>query len=1372
MSVTSRKGLALFSFRLSDEFISQYKDREPDWGYRDAAGNAVGEITFLRTYSRKKEDGGKERWYEVCERVVNGMYSIQKDHCKTNRLPWNDHKAQASAQEAYDRLFQFKWMPPGRGLWMMGSPLVNRDRNSAALQNPLHEDTRLMTRTGWQRLGDLEGQDIEVLTSTHLYARDHQLADNKTSKWAKATVSFIEEQPSVRITYKDTVGEVHEVVASRNHRWFVCRGDVGQKGWKRITSEELQEGDILPSVKPPMNYKASLSGQQHGFFFGDGSRTDGEFQQFGSSAAVMISMFGSQNLTFADRHVRIGQCPAAWAFLPEGRYREDKRYVLGFLQGYFAADGCVDGNGGMSISSARPEELAAVRELFLDLGIEVSRPRLVSTASNLKEERELWQMRINRWDVTASFFLKDEHRERWVRRTYGKSRKNKYVHILSIEDAGMQRVLCATVPTYEQFVIEGFALTSNCGFVSTANMPKNDPAKPFAWLMEASMLGIGVGFDTKGAAKDFTIHVPSGAERSKGTILSQEIVIPDDREGWVESMRLLINSYLKPNQAPLTFDYSEIRPAGSPIKTFGGTAAGPEPLRKGHDMIRSLFEGRDGDTLTRRDIADIGNILGVVVVSGNVRRSAELLMGSIDDPEFIQLKDPEVFPERQEWAFMSNNSVEVTANTDLSPIIEGIALNGEPGVIWMDITRDYGRLIDPPDYKDWRAAGFNPCLAGDTLINTTAGPRRIDSLSQPFWAVVNGKAHRATASWCSGTKPVYRLVTEEGYEVRLTADHKVRRADGEMIPAQDLAAGDKIVINDHRDGVAIWPGVGEEYPDLGYVIGAFKGDGNWERSAGGRVEGTNAVVKVWHKDDGHEPVRDRLEAAARQMPRRKDFAGWRDYGRGDLVMSIPRDVVAQYVGLADKGVLDSVEQASSDFQSSFLSGWFDADGHVEGWSLDKGGSIRLASVDLDGLKTAQRMLLRFGVKSRIYLGKPAGTSVLPDGKGGMRPYETKAGYRLVISSSSILVFYERIGFTHAVKREKVEKVLANQSFYEKPYVALLKSLVYEGDEPVYDLTVDDVHVMDANGFVVSNCAEQPLESYELCTLDEAFLNRHEDKDDFLRSLKFAYLYGKTVTLLPTHWPETNAVMQRNRRIGTSVSGVADFSDEHGLLTLRDWLNDGYAEVRKWDKTYSEWLAIRESIRVTTVKPSGTVSLLAGASPGVHWAPGGRDYLRGIVFGKDDPMVSMLGMAGYTVETSAYTPDTSVFIQFPLHTEAHRDERQVSLYEKANLAVVAQRYWSDNSVSVTLSFDAKEEDDAVERVLTMHAGQLKTASFLPMGNDTYDQMPYQRVDPQVIEDAKMRLFKVDFAPIYDGDTEALEAIGYEFCMTDACLIPNQ
>ena len=130
--------MSFLSFNLNEDFVSGFRSKKPPFGYTDAAGNSVGEITFLRTYSRLKEDGTKETWADVCERVINGMYSLQKDHAKSQRLPWNDSKAQASAKEAYERLFELKWTPPGRGLWVMGTPLVNQYRNSAALQNHFH----------------------------------------------------------------------------------------------------------------------------------------------------------------------------------------------------------------------------------------------------------------------------------------------------------------------------------------------------------------------------------------------------------------------------------------------------------------------------------------------------------------------------------------------------------------------------------------------------------------------------------------------------------------------------------------------------------------------------------------------------------------------------------------------------------------------------------------------------------------------------------------------------------------------------------------------------------------------------------------------------------------------------------------------------------------------------------------------------------------------------------------------------------------------------------------------------------------------------------------------------------------------------------
>jgi len=299
------------------------------------------------------------------------------------------------------------------------------------------------------------------------------------------------------------------------------------------------------------------------------------------------------------------------------------------------------------------------------------------------------------------------------------------------------------------------------------------------------------------------------------------------------------------------------------------------------------------------------------------------------------------------------------------------------------------------------------------------------------------------------------------------------------------------------------------------------------------------------------------------------------------------------------------------------------------------------------------------------------------------------------------------------------------------------------------------------------CAEQSLESYECCTLVETYLNRHDNIEDYKRTLKFAYLYAKTVTLLPTHWEETNAIMQRNRRIGTSMSGVANFADKLGMPVLREWMNSGYATIKNYDTVYSEWLGIRESIKMTTVKPSGTVSILAGESPGVHWTPGGEYFLRAVRFSNEDPMLPLFKMANYNVEPAAESPDTTSVVFFPIKSEARRSEKDVTIFEKMALAAAAQRYWSDNSVSVTISFDAEQEKKHVGTVLHMYDGQLKTVSFLPQGNHTYLQMPYSQISEEEYNEMSMKLFPIDFSGVYAG--MAADAIGEAYCTTDSCEI---
>ena len=114
-------------FSLSQTFLQEYEGKEPNWG-------PLGYFTYKRTYARPLENGETEEFWQTCKRVVEGVYNVQKIHCRSLRLPWNEPKAQKSAQEMFDRMWNFKWLPPGRGLWTMGTDMV-LDKGSACLNN-------------------------------------------------------------------------------------------------------------------------------------------------------------------------------------------------------------------------------------------------------------------------------------------------------------------------------------------------------------------------------------------------------------------------------------------------------------------------------------------------------------------------------------------------------------------------------------------------------------------------------------------------------------------------------------------------------------------------------------------------------------------------------------------------------------------------------------------------------------------------------------------------------------------------------------------------------------------------------------------------------------------------------------------------------------------------------------------------------------------------------------------------------------------------------------------------------------------------------------------------------------------------------------
>lgn len=255
----------------------------------------------------------------------------------------------------------------------------------------------------------------------------------------------------------------------------------------------------------------------------------------------------------------------------------------------------------------------------------------------------------------------------------------------------------------------GLASLQNCAFTTV-----DHPVRPFTWAFDMLMLGSGVGYNIQ---REYVYKLPPVNEGFiKPTRLdeaSADFVIPDTRQGWVELLRRTLESaFLDSGQvAGFTYSTQLVRGKGVPIKGFGGVASGPEDLCWGIGEIGRILESRRGEQLRPIDCLDIMNIIGQVVVSGNVRRSAQIAIGDHDDLQYLRAKrwDLGGIPN---WRAMSNNSVVCNNFKELpDEFWEGYKGNGEPyGLINLRLSRSCGR-IGETQYPDRKVRGYNPLNA-------------------------------------------------------------------------------------------------------------------------------------------------------------------------------------------------------------------------------------------------------------------------------------------------------------------------------------------------------------------------------------------------------------------------------------------------------------------------------------------------------------------------------------------------------------------------------------------------------------------------------------------------------------------------------------
>ena len=291
--------------------------------------------------------------------------------------------------------------------------------------------------------------------------------------------------------------------------------------------------------------------------------------------------------------------------------------------------------------------------------------------------------------------------------------------------------------------------------------------------------------------------------------------------------------------------------------------------------------------------------------------------------------------------------------------------------------------------------------------------------------------------------------------------------------------------------------------------------------------------------------------------------------------------------------------------------------------------------------------------------------------------------------------------------------------------------------------------------IINPCAEILLESYECCNLSEIYLNNIDSKSELKECAKLLYKTQKAICALPFIHEKTNEVVHRNMRIGVGITGVCQSLDK------LEWLDECYNYLKDFDVKWSEKKGYPTSIRLTTVKPSGTLSLLSGSTPGVH--PAYANYfIRRVRMSSDDALVDTCRNSGYPVEYVKRFDGTedhsTVVVEFPCHINGDTVlAKDMTAVKQLELVKEMQTKWSDNSVSVTVYYRLEELDEIKEWMKENYENSLKTVSFLLHSDHGFDQAPYEEISQEEYEKRAARLKEIEVVST-GGILEGVECEG--------------
>lgn len=720
------------------EKSKQYANTEPNF-------SPMGKDVYERTYSRIKKDGKRESWLDTVSRVVEGNCKFVEE-----RFIEPDE-----VEKLFDLLYNFKVIPAGRHLWSTGVP------KRAFVSNCFAGETKVLTDKGWKRIADLAGSKANIVCGTGGW-RESEFRSFGKQKLMKIEYcdGFTRGDNSDIITVYATPD--HEWVVTTKNRakpYKVKTKDLNLSKHLLVTQKPRNRNEYLSpqGIQHGIVYGdgslRSHCGQGHTFdrsyesiicLYAKDQDTLDDLRKY-----FICNSGRSDDISYVNDcgdkiyGLFFGGMPIFYKSLPS--IEESKQYLMGFLAGWIAADGTVRNSGTIELYCKDKQALEFARDAASICGIRTTNVRLARLESPFDgSEKPLYYITFYSCDNAKSLLIRRDHLFKHEQNHENDSYKYFYdtSRIISISESDREEeVYCAIVPDDHRFVIDGYVLTGNCW---TAGWMFDDVSKHFTFTFARLMEGGGVGSNYSDKyfqefpkpQRRVTLHVvceeshkdyermvkvplwgndptPPLGNREPDRVISllstkyaQEwdgsLVVDDSREGWVEALQILIDSFfntgipLANGTNDLVIDVSRIRPEGARLKAFGGTASGPLPLVwMLHQVCNLLNESfTKGEDFNWRLAMCIDHEIARCVVSGNVRRSARMAMKHWRDQdvmEFITLKrdshshwstNISVMVDNDFWKQVNRKNSHATKI--LETIIDGIILNGEPGIC--DIT--------------------------------------------------------------------------------------------------------------------------------------------------------------------------------------------------------------------------------------------------------------------------------------------------------------------------------------------------------------------------------------------------------------------------------------------------------------------------------------------------------------------------------------------------------------------------------------------------------------------------------------------------------------------------------------------------------------